>query len=230
MPVLSEPEVRLVQHAASDDSVVKAMLVSTQGDESLEASATFGRINYLMRNRHGTPFEHNSFTFFVKAPIMVFREFHRHRIWSYNELSGRYAELLDEFYIPPPERPLVQEGKTGHYTFVPGTEKQQQIVQDHLSAAYGVAWGAYQSMLAAGVAKEVARLCLPVGIYSQMYATCNARALMHFLSLRTKREDSTFPSYPQYEIEQVATRMETVFAATMPLTYRAFCENGRVAP
>jgi thymidylate synthase (FAD) len=85
-------------------------------------------------------------------------------------------------------------------------------------------------MLAAGVAREVARIVLPVTTFSSMYVTMNARALMNFLSLRTKNDDSRFPSFPQREIEMVAEEMERYWAGLMPLTHRAFCEQGRVAP
>lgn len=227
----SELTARLIDSMGSDDSVVRAMLVSTQGAASIDAEATPGRINFLMKNRHGTPFEHNAMTFFVRAPIMVFREFHRHRIgWSYNEMSGRYSELPPDFYIPPIERPLVQVGKPGAYEFVPGTRDQYDFTNMDLVASYRLAYETYQTALAAGVAKEVARLALPVSIYTEMWATCNARSLMAFLSLRTKEATSMFPSYPQWEIEQVARQMEAAFAELFPLTYKAFNDNGRVCP
>lgn len=218
-----------------DESVIEAMLVSSEDDfitqQMLEEKTTFGRINFLMANRHGTPFEHNALKFYVEAPIAVFREWHRHRIaWSYNEMSGRYKELAPMFYVPAPERPLVQVGKPGHYTFVPGTPEQyEEMVRDELEV-YELAYAKYLKQLNDGIAKEVARFVLPVGIYSAMYATTNARALMAFLSLRTKDETSMFPSYPQREIEMCAEHMETVFAERFPLTYRAFVENGRVSP
>src|SRR5689334_6653052 len=188
-------------------------------------------INYLMRDRHGSPFEHSSMTFLVTAPIFVFREFHRHRVgWSYNEESGRYRELQPVFYVPGPDRDLQQVGKPGHYTFVPGTEEQRATVTEATATAYAAAHAAYRRMLEAGVAREVARTVLPVGTYSSMYATCNARSLMAFLSLRTRREDATFPSFPQREIELVAERMEEHFARLMPITHAAFVAYGRVSP
>ena len=183
-----------------------------------------------MRDRHGSPFEHNQFTFFVSAPIFVFREFHRHRTFSYNEESGRYRRLEPVFYVPGPDRKLVQEGKPGRYVFVDGTPEQHKLVDEATRRVCVEAYRAYLEMLEAGVAREVARGVLPVSTYSSMYATCNARALMHFLSLRTKREDSAFPSFPQREIEMVAERMEEFFARAMPLTHAAFERNGRVAP
>ena len=169
-------------------------------------------------------------TFFVSAPIFVFREFMRHRIASYNEESGRYRELSPVFYIPNKSRKLVQTGKTGHYIFVDGTDEQYATTVEAMKDAYRVAYESYQKMLDAGVAREVARAVLPVATYSSMYVTMNARALMNFLSLRTSREGSHFPSYPQREIEMVAEKMEEHFKKLMPLTYEAFEKSGRVAP
>ncbi len=231
----SDVTVELVKSSAADADVLFAARVSTAGEKSLaevgsDAERSAGLINYLMRDRHGSPFEHNSFTFFVSAPIFVFREFMRHRTFSYNEESGRYRRLEPVFYVPGPERKLVQEGKPGRYVFVDGTAEQHKLVDEATRAVCTSAYRAYLEMLEAGIAREVARGVLPVSIYSSMYATCNARALMNFLSLRAKREDSTFPSFPQREIEMVAERMEAIFAEAMPLTYAAFNRNGRVAP
>lgn len=235
LTLLYDVEVRLVQATATDESVANAARVSVIGDQTLtretDTEADAGLIGYLMKNRHGTPFEHNSFTFFVKAPIFVFREFHRHRVgFSYNEMSGRYTELPGEFYIPGPDRPLVQTGKPGAYEFVAGSKHQHVVVEATMRNAYERAWAMYQDLLDQGIAKEVARMVLPVGIFSQMYVTCNARSLMAFLSLRTKDASSRFPSYPQQEIEMVARRMEDALAGAMPATYHHFCKNGRVAP
>ncbi len=231
----SDVAVELVKSSAADADVLFAARVSTAGEKSLDevgsdAERSAGLINYLMRDRHGSPFEHNQFTFYVAAPIFVFREFMRHRTFSYNEESGRYRRLEPVFYVPGPERKLVQEGKPGRYVFVEGSEQQQELVQTATRRVCREAYHAYLEMLEAGVAREVARGVLPVSIFSSMYATCNARALMHFLSLRTKREDSTFPSFPQREIEMVAEQMEEHFARTMPLTHAAWNRNGRVAP
>jgi thymidylate synthase (FAD) len=183
-----------------------------------------------MRDRHGSPFEHSSMTFFVQGPIFMWREHFRHRIASYNEESGRYKVLEPVFYTPSPERKLIQIGKAGAYEFVDGTKEQFDIVTEETKLACETAYAAYQKMLDAGVAREVARIVLPVNIYSSAYVTMNARALMNFLSLRKKSDDSTFPSYPQREIELVAERYEAEFAKLMPLTHASFVANGRVAP
>ncbi|MFD8559242.1 FAD-dependent thymidylate synthase [Streptosporangium canum] len=149
---------------------------------------------------------------------------------SYNEESGRYRELQPDFYVPGGERKLVQEGRPGKYVFVEGSEEQHKITIEAMEAAYRQSYAAYQEMLEAGIAREVARAVLPVGLFSSMYATCNARSLMHFLSLRTKNEQAKVPSFPQREIEMVAEKMEAAWAALMPLTHAAFVANGRSAP
>jgi thymidylate synthase (FAD) len=231
----SDVTVELVRSSAHDSDVLFAARVSTKGEQSLEdveadASRSKGLIGYLMRDRHGSPFEQNSMTFYVHAPIFVFREHMRHRIASYNEESGRYRELRPVFYVPGPDRKLVQEGKPGHYQFVDGTPEQHALVEAETRRVCTEAYAAYQRMLAAGVAREVARIVLPLTIYSSMYVTFNARSLMNFLSLRTKREDSRFPSFPQREIEMVAEKMEAEWARLMPVTHAAFDANGRVAP
>ncbi|MGQ4537934.1 FAD-dependent thymidylate synthase [Dermabacteraceae bacterium P7074] len=231
----SDVTVQLVRAQARDADVVFAARVSTQGEQSLasvdaDAERSQGLINYLMRDRHGSPFEHNSFTFYVEAPIFVFREFMRHRIASYNEESGRYRQLRPVFYVPGPERNLVQEGKPGAYEFVPGSEEQHRLVVEQTKASCAAAYNSYLTMLEAGIAREVARGVLPVSLFSSMYVTVNARSMMNFLSLRTKRPDSTFPSFPQREIEMVAEKIEAFFAQEMPLTHAAFEKNGRVAP
>ncbi|MEU7030083.1 FAD-dependent thymidylate synthase [Streptomyces sp. NPDC046275] len=230
--------VHLVDHNLSDSAVARAARVSTVGQTHKTAldgpredsDRDAGLIGYLMRERHGSPFEHGSLTLYVEAPIFVFREWQRHRIASYNEESARYRELRPDFYLPPVDRPLVQVGKPGAYTFESGTDEQLATVDTELVAAYRAAYQAYERMLAAGIAREIARAALPVGIYSSMYVTMNPRGLMNFLSLRTHREGAAFVSHPQREIEMCAEKAEAIFADLMPVTHAAFQANGRVAP
>ncbi|MFC0675527.1 FAD-dependent thymidylate synthase [Brachybacterium hainanense] len=232
----SDVDVHLVRCSAQDGDVVFAARVSTQGEQTLALAGgeatdrDRGLIRYLMRDRHGSPFEHTSFTFYVEAPIFVFREFMRHRIASYNEESGRYRELRPVFYVPGPGRALVQVGKPGAYEFEPGSPEQHAAVDAAVREQSASAYAAYRDMLATGVAREVARTVLPVNLFSSMYVTMNARSLMNFLSLRTRREGSAFPSFPQREIEMVAERMEQFFRDAMPLTHAAFDDGGRIAP
>jgi thymidylate synthase (FAD) len=226
----SDVTVELINSMASDAAVAMAARVSTGGTFSEDASKDAGLINYLMRDRHGSPFEHNAFTFFIEAPIFVFREFMRHRIASYNEESGRYKELSPVFYVPGDDRKLVQVGKPGAYTFEDGDYNQVKNTQALTRLSSERSYEMYKKMLDDGIAREVARVVLPVNIYSSMYVTMNARAMMNFLSLRTAREGTHFPSFPQREIEMVAEKMEDFFAEKMPITYKTFNENGRVAP
>ncbi|HEY8588956.1 MAG TPA: FAD-dependent thymidylate synthase [Naasia sp.] len=235
----SDVVVELVRSSAHDSDVLFAARVSTQGEQTLDEAQQDpevtekrdrGLINYLMRDRHGSPFEHNSMTFYVQAPIFVFREFMRHRIASYNEESGRYREMRPVFYVPGPDRNLLQAGKPGAYEFLPGDPALTELVGQEARAAATAAYEAYQRMLEAGVAREVARIVLPLNLYSSMYVTMNARSLMNFLSLRTKREGTHFPSFPQREIEMVAEQMESHWRELMPITAASFDANGRVAP
>jgi thymidylate synthase (FAD) len=217
--------------AGSDAKICQAARVSTVGSAAAVTKEAKGLINYLMKGRHGSPFEHGQMSFLVEAPIFVAREFMRHRIgWSFNETSGRYRELEPVFYMPPAHRPLVQVGKAGEYSFEHGTEQQYLSVEHSFGVIYRAAYSHYQQMLSDGVAREVARSVLPVGMFTSFYATANPRSLMHFLSLRTKSEFATFPSFPQEEIERVAMDMEAAFAEHFPLTWEAFLENGRVCP
>lgn len=229
----SDVTAELVKSSAADLDVVRSARVSTVGEASKDVSDVRARglINYLMRDRHGSPFEHTSMTFLVCAPLFVAREFMRHRAgWSYNEESGRYKELEPVFYVPDESRKLVQVGRPGAYRFQEGTDTQRMLTAESLKQVYGYAYDAYREMLESGIAREVARMALPVGIFTSFYATCNTRSLMHFLSLRTKRQNAKVPSFPQREIEMVAEKMEIAWAELMPLTHEAFNACGRVAP
>ena len=231
----SDVTVELVRASAQDADVIFAARVSTAGEQSLadvnaDATASAGLINFLMRERHGSPFEHTSMTFFVHAPLFVWREHMRHRIASYNEESGRYRELRPIFYLPNAERNVIQVGKAGAYEFLPGSPEQYALIDASMRESCADAYRRYQQMLQAGIAREVARMVLPVSIFSGAYVTLNARSMMNFLSLRRRVPDSHFPSYPQREIEMVAERYEEEWARLMPITHAAFVANGRVAP
>ena len=209
--------VSLEQSNASDLLVARAAWVSNFGTDAREkdGARVAGLIKYLYRNKHMSPFEHGDFTFFIDVPIFVAREFMRHRTFRFNEVSGRYKELEPKFYISSNNRPLVQQGKVGNYTFIPGDESQYDYLEVATKQSYENAWGAYQNMLNAGIAREVARIVLPVGLYTQFYASVNPRNLMHFLSLRN--DDQAL-----FEIREVAVQMEEILKQQMPLTYEAY--------
>jgi thymidylate synthase (FAD) len=222
--------VQLVKSSADDMHVTDAARVSTLGS-TVSPPSDEGLIGYLMRNRHGSPFEHTSMTFLVTAPIFVWREHMRHRAgFSYNEESGRYRRLDPVFYLPSRERNLVQVGKPGSYTFKPGTDEQHEDMAFSFEEVALLAYSHYLEMIENGIAREVARMVLPLNIYSSAYVTMNARSMMNFLSLRTQDDTAMFPSYPQREIEMLAEQYERHFAELMPLTHAAFAANGRVAP
>ncbi len=235
----SKIAVRLVQKMGGDHMVVAAARVSTSGEEalacaSLPADEQAGLIAYLMKHRHGTPFEHSAVTFFVHAPIFVWREWHRHRIgFSYNEESARYKTLDPVFYVPPRDRPMmkVDGWKPGRPKFL---RCEDDATYDALCAnlrqSYGLAYANYLSNLAMGIDPGLARDCLPVGIYSSCWVTCNPRSLMAFLSLRRHVPGAKYVSYPLHEIDVAAWCAELMFADNWPITYRAFVECGRVAP
>ena len=232
----SEMPVELIQHCGNDQSVVWAARVSNKGDTHTESCEDTekrdrGLIRFLMENRHGSPFEHNSMTFCIRAPLFVWREFHRHRIgFSYNEESGRYKVMEPEFYIPDAKRDMIQIGKAGSYEYLPGTTEQHYLVEEGIKKRCVDAYQAYDDRLDADIAREVARIDLPLNLMSTCYVTCNARSLMNFLSLRVKSKESAFPSYPMHEINQVASKMEIIFQQLFPLTHAAFVFYRRVAP
>jgi thymidylate synthase (FAD) len=221
--VLDHGFVRLDDAMADDLSVVNAARVSFARRKEEMDDGDAGLVRFLMRERHGTPFEHNSFRFHVRAPIFVAREWFRHRIGSYNEFSMRYAKATDEFYVPDFDDVRTQVGKPGAYSFEPVSEEVAQATRDELASVYAAAYAAYERMVAAGVARELARAVMPVGAYTEFYWTVNARALMNFISLRAAET-------AQREIRRYADAVELLFAEHMPVTYEAFVSAGRIAP
>lgn len=224
----SDINVKLVRSMASDDMVVQAAQVSAKGENNPD-TVPQRLINALVADKHGSPFEHNAFTFFVEAPLFVFREWQRHRISSFNEMSGRYTQLLPKFFVPAEDRSVVSVGTSMRPAFEYDLEALMDV-QGVLNHSAIEAWEHYQWMLDRGVAKEVARMVLPLNVYSQMYWTVNARSLMNFLSLRSSQEGAAVPSYPQREIQIGAEKIEEIFKELMPCTYNAFVANGRIAP
>lgn len=224
-------EVNLIESTFNDDSVCFAAWTSTKGDEA-DHDARGGLINRLMKDRHGSPFEHMWIQFQVTAPIFVWREHHRHRMASYNEESARYRTMRPRFYIPPPERLMVQvEGsKPMDYVMTPASDGQYRRLVGSLKSQNSNAYQEYEDLLRIGIVREVSRMALPVNLMSTCIVTMNARALMNFLSLRVKDADAAYPSNPQWEINQVALEYERHFERLAPMTYSAFIQNGRVAP
>jgi thymidylate synthase (FAD) len=215
--------VRLDGALADDLSVVNGARVSFARRKEEMDTSDEGLIRFLMRDRHGSPFEHNAFRFHVRCPIFVAREWFRHRIGSFNEFSLRYAKATDDFYVPEVADVRTQVGKPGAYTFEPVDDGLAEATRDELRAVYDHAYETYTRLVERGVARELARSVLPVGAYTQFYWTVNARALMNFVSLRNS-------DFAQLEIRRYAEAVEAFFAELMPVTHEAFVENGRMAP
>jgi thymidylate synthase (FAD) len=223
IPVLDHGFVRLDGSLADDLSVVNGARVSFARHRDELDDADAGLIRFLMRDRHGTPFEHNAFRFHIRCPIFVAREWFRHRIGSFNEFSMRYAKATDEFYVPEPDDVRSQVGKPGAYSFEPVEPELAERTREELQAVYEAAYATYTRLVDEGVARELARSVLPVGAYTEFYWTVNARALMNFVSLRAA-------DTAQREIRRYAEAVEQFLAAKMPITYEAFVANDRTAP
>ncbi|MHB1242090.1 MAG: FAD-dependent thymidylate synthase [Gaiellaceae bacterium] len=223
IPVLDHGFVRLDAAMADDLSVVNAARVSFARRREEVDDADAGLIRFLMRDRHGTPFEHNAFRFHVRCPIFVAREWFRHRIGSFNEFSMRYAKATDDFYVPEADDVRSQVGKPGAYSFEPVDPELAERTREELQAVYDAAYATYTRLVEQGVARELARSVLPVGAYTEFYWTVNARALMNFVSLRAAET-------AQREIRRYAEACESFLAEQMPITHAAFVANDRTAP
>ena len=222
VPVLDHGFIALDGALASDLAVVNGARVSFNQESDELTERDHGLIRFLMREGHGSPFEHGYFRFIVKAPIFVVREHHRHRAGhSYNEWSGRYSKMEPEFYVPDFVR--TQVGKPGAYTFEPVDDDVRDLTRRAIELNALRAFQTYERLLEQGVAKEVARAVLPLSTYTKYYWSCNPRSLMHFCMLRNS-DDAMF------EIRQYAAAAESFLERLMPITHAAFVERGRVAP
>jgi thymidylate synthase (FAD) len=222
IPVLDHGFVALDGALATDLAVVNGARVSFNQESQELTDRDEGLIRFLMRERHGSPYEHGYFRFLVKAPLFVVREHHRHRAGhSYNEWSGRYSKMEPEFYVPDNVR--TQVGRPGAYSFEPVDDETREATRREIEENAQRAFRSYEGLLERGVAKEVARAVLPLSTYTKYYWSCNPRSLMHFCSLRNHEA-------AQFEIRQYAAAAETFLERLMPITHAAFVENGRVAP
>lgn len=222
--VLDHGYVELVDSMGGDLSIVNAARTSYNNPSDELTDADRGLIKYLAKHRHGTPFEMVTVKFEVQAPIFVFREWHRHRIASINEMSGRYVELERLFYVPSRDNVREQKGKPGHYTYERMDDgKTAAGVRYGIELACNHSFDMYEDFLKRGVAKEQARMVLPLNTYSKMVWSCNLRALFNFLSLRNHDR-------AQYEIRVYADAMEEMVKAVAPVAMESFINNQRIAP
>lgn len=219
--VLDHGFVRLVDSMGSDLSVVRAARVSYDADWRAGEDAGSDRrlINYLWKNKHTSPFEAVHFTFEVKAPLFVLRQWHRHRTWSYNEVSARYSELPEEFYVPEPHlighpskdnkqvRDIIKVDPDGYAKMV----EHSAIIRATCQSAFA----AYRELIAAGVPRELARGVLPVNTYSHMFASVNLHNLLRFLDLRIH-------PHAQHEIRVYAEAMRELVRPVVPQSMNAW--------
>ncbi|MBI3553909.1 MAG: FAD-dependent thymidylate synthase [Elusimicrobia bacterium] len=214
IPVLDKGFVRLVEFMGGDQGVVDSARVS-YGGKSRGEEADRKLIAYLLKHQHMTPFEHSVFKFHVSCPIFVMRQWIRHRMASYNEISARYTEVKDEFYVPPKWRAQDVKNKQGS---LPAPALDHEDLTKKFETQIKNALALYREMLAAGVAREMARMILPVNAYTQFYWTINARSLMNFVTLRAD-------VHAQWEIQQFAEALASCFQEKMPWTYDAFLKS-----
>ena len=182
----------------------------TKGDEKL--------LEYLWNNKHTTPFEMAGFTCEIQAPIFVFRQWHRHRTQSYNEMSGRYIQLPDMFYLPSVER-LIQSSKANANKQASGTQELDEAsaksAQDYIKIVLRNQRADYETLCNTGIANELARLVLPVAQYSRMRASANLLNWLKFLTLRMDH-------HAQWEIQQYAYAVAQLVEEKFPRTYKLF--------
>lgn len=222
--VLDHGEVELLDVMGNDLSVVNAAKVSFAAQVKEMDESSVGLLNYLMKNKHATPFEHVIFKFRIKAPIFVTREWMRHRWSSFNEMSMRYhVPPIIDYYIPAQSTIRKQVGKPGSYSFEEIHDDEiKKLFTSLMQGVISYADEAYHQMIEAGIAKEIARCVLPVSQYTEFIWTVNARSLINFISLRAETN-------AQYEIQQYAEVVESYFAQIMPITHEAFNKSGRMA-
>ena len=217
--VLDHGFVALVESMGSDLSIVRNARVSYDAEwrTGEDAGKDEKLIKYLIKNNHTSPIESVNITFEVKAPIFVLRQWHRHRTWSYNEISARYSELPEEFYVP----------ELSQITGQSSTNKQMRTNEQHKNAVYHrmlmqdtarSAFEAYHDMIADGVPRELARSVLPVSTYSHMFATVDLNNLFKFISLRSH-------SHAQYEIQVYSNAMLEIARTICPIAVEALCEK-----
>ena len=230
----SDVKAVLMDSMGGEGSIVRRARVSTEGEGStkipqkvLEGS-DLGLLKWLYRNQHGTPFEGPEFEWYFEVPIFVSRQIVKHRLSSINEESGRYREMKGVFYVTPEEgRPLVQIGKTGDYNFEEGRPDEIHAFREVQKMTAEAAWENYQKLIAYGIAKEAARMILPVSLYSSMYFKCNLRSLLNFVALRKDwGPDAVHASKAQYEIALLTDQIVEVLKEKVPNVWDLFVESG----
>jgi len=211
--VLDRGEVALIDHMGNDQSIVNSARISySKGAKKVSNDRDL--IRYLMRHRHTSPLEHVEFQFYVKAPIFIFRQWHRHRTWAFSEISGRYSDLPEEFYVPE-ENKITKQSKSNKQGGSEEILEYARSIQQSFFNESSNDFSRYNSRLKSGMRKELARINLPLSTYSEMYAKVDLHNLFHFLSLR-------LDSHAQYEIRVYAEAIAELIKPIVPLAWEAF--------
>lgn len=231
----SELKVTLVKTDANDEFPIQMAQASLGADETWTIDPKIDPARFLkalVEPRHGVPFEHDIWTFFIEVPIFEVRQHVKHRIgFSMNEMSGRYVRMLPKFYTAPDERPLINVATKMKPKFVPASSDIIQKTRESDLKTAQFAWDEYEYRLnTLKVAEEYARTILPLHVFTQFYWSCNTRSLMTFLERRVDSPDNRVETHPQWEIDFVARQIEAAFEKYMPITHQAFVDAGRVAP
>ena len=202
-----------------DLSIVRAARVSYNADwrEGEEEGKDAKLINYLMKNKHTSPFESVVFTFEVKAPIFVFRQWHRHRTWSINEISARYTELDEGYYVPQIDK-ITTQSTSNKQMRTNEQHPDAHWMRDIIEAQCFQAFAVYRTLIKEGCPRELARSVLPVAAYSRMFATVNLLNLFKFISLRSHE-------HAQYEIRVYSDAMLELIEPIVPIAVNAFKET-----
>lgn len=211
--VLDHGYLRYVDHMGTDDSVVRNARVSYNGKVVNE---DYKLINYLMRNGHNTPFESCEIQFEIKAPIFVVRQWHRHRTQSYNEVSARYTELPNEYYLPD-ESQITTQHKDNKQMRTDDVNEEADMIRAAIFHQNEAAFEVYKMMLDKGCPREIARSVLPFGTYTRFFAKSNLHNWFHFLAERLH-------PHAQYEIMVYAKAILKILEQFYPESVRAFKE------
>lgn len=213
--VLDHGFVRLVDYMGGDERIAQAARVS-YGEGTKQVRRDELLIDYLLRHQHTSPFEHVILEFHCKMPLFVARQWIRHRTARVNEISGRYSVMKDEFYLPAPEQVQFQseDNKQGRSREEVPAELRKKVL-DILSRDHGEIYASYKQMLDDGIARELARINLPLSMYTEWYWQMDLHNLLHFLSLR-------MDNHAQWEIRQYADQIAELTKAVAPMAYKSF--------
>ena len=220
--VLDHGEVAILDWMGSDNSIAEAARVSyKKGTNKTSNNAQL--IRYLMRHKHTSPFEMAQVQFYIKAPLFVMRQWMRHRTWSYNEVSGRYSEMICQSYVPETQLMTTQDQKN-RQARTDNTISAADEIHDKLIARQQHLYDDYEYYLENGLARELSRINLPLSLYTEVVASVDLHNLLHFLSLR-------LTEHAQYEIRVYAEAIAEMLKEIFPAVVQAWedCERGKTA-